>query len=292
MSSITTEEFQANREMDQIVSSMGDLPSSPAVVNTVMSMTSDFNADVQSLTKALSTDQSITAKILKLSNSSFYGRASSVSTLDEAIMILGFFSLRSIVVATATHAMFNSDDSESPECKLWEHSLATAMCARSLAKKVKHPQAEEAFIAGLMHDLGKLIFLQKMQGEYLTTLSSGAKSGMNALESERDQFGFDHAQLGRVLMSKWSFPDKLVEAVQYHHEPRVDCAAPQPATLDCIINLADAMTKKMGIAFGEEPAENIGALPAAVRLGVDTETLEKMCLELKESFLIEKPNFN
>jgi putative nucleotidyltransferase with HDIG domain len=292
MATITTEEFQANREMDQIVSSMGELPSSPAVVNQVMSMTSDFNADVQSLSKALSADQSIAAKVLKLSNSSFYGRASSVSTLDEAIMILGFFSLRSLVVATATHAMFDSKNSESAESKLWEHSLATAMCARSLAKRIKHPYSEEAFIAGLMHDLGKLIFLQKMPGEYQATLNPASGFGEASLRHEREQFGFDHAQLGRVLMTKWSFPARLTDAVQYHHQPRLNSSSPSEATLDCIIHLADSMTRNMGVAFNEAPVEDLGALESARCLGLDAVALDEMCLELKDSFANEKSNFN
>lgn len=292
MTVITTEEFQANREMDKIVSSMGELPSSPAVVNQVMSMTSDFNADVQTLSRALSADQSITAKVLKLSNSSFYGRASSVSTLDEAIMILGFFSLRSLVVATATHDMFDSSNPNSPENKLWEHSLATAMCARSLAKRIKHPHSEEAFIAGLMHDLGKLIFLQKMPGEYQSVTESISGFEESCLQSERDHFGFDHAQLGRVLMTKWSFPARLVDAVQHHHQPQMGGSTPTEVSLDCIVHLADAMTRNMGVAFGEEPIADLGALPSAQKLGLDTETLERMSAELKESFANEKSNFS
>ena len=121
--------------LDRIIETIGELPTSPTVVASVMGMTKDLNTDVTKLSRVLSSDQSLTAKVLRLSNSPFYGRMRGVATLDEAIMILGFFTIRSLVVASSAYSMFNLGGQGGLEYRLWNHSLAAAMCARLTARR-------------------------------------------------------------------------------------------------------------------------------------------------------------
>ncbi len=292
MQSVSQSEIIANRQMDQIVNSLGELPASPAVINLVLGMTSDFNTDIKGLSKALSADQTLTAKILKLSNSSFYSRAQGVATLEEAVMILGFFTLRSLVIATATHGLFGNDRPDSPEHKLWEHSLATGMASRVIAQEINRAKVEEAFISGLMHDIGKLIFLQKMPEAYNEIIEKVENGRITFKDAETESFGFTHAALGSILMIKWSFPQELIDAVADHHKPEKFTAISGCSTLAPIINLADAMAKSIGVDFGQKAPESLSELESAKQLGLDGTAIETILNELLEAYEQEKGLFS
>ena len=136
--------------VQRIVDTIGELPASPAVVGAVMNLTSDLNSTITDITRVLSADQSLTAKVLRLSNSSFYGRAKEVGTLAEAIIILGFFTVRSLVVASSAHSMYcrcNGMDRCNAE-RLWQHSLSTGIAARCLIGTSIPEAAEEAEALG------------------------------------------------------------------------------------------------------------------------------------------------
>ncbi|MCH9030833.1 MAG: HDOD domain-containing protein [candidate division Zixibacteria bacterium] len=281
----------SNRTMDKIMSVIGDLPSSPGVVSLVMGMTSDLNTDIRALSRALSADQSMTVKVLRLSNSPFYGRSRGVTTLEEAIMILGFFTLRSLVVATSTHALFKNEDPTGYEEKLWEHSLSTAMAARIISSHTHSNVIEKAFICGLMHDLGKLIFLQKMPDEYQKLVSRVESEGKTFMELEDEVFGFNHAELGQAILENWSFPDEFCVAIRDHHNPEPISAEKPAAPISLIVNLANVLAKEIGVGFSETKSCDIADLPAAKFLGLDTETLQKMTKKLKTAFDEEKRRF-
>ncbi len=291
MQSVSQSEITANRQMDQIINSLGELPSSPAVINLVLKMTSDFNSDIKALSKALSADQTLTAKILKLSNSSFYGRAQGVATLEEAVMILGFFTLRSLVIATSTHALFKDDIPNSPERQLWVHSLATGIASRIIAQKTPGANVEEAFIGGLMHDIGKLIFLQKMPEMYLEIVNKVESGSSTFSETELESFGFTHSSLGSILMIKWSFPQELIDGVADHHKPEKSCSIESDSSLAAIINLANAMAKSIGADFGQAPPESLTELQSAKFLEIDDEAIVAILAELQDSFEEEKSIF-
>lgn len=122
MKTVTT----SNSTLEKIIGTIGDLPASPAVVSVVMGLTSNLDSNVDEISKVLCSDQSLTAKVLMLSNSSFYGRSKEVVSLDEAIPILGFFSVRSMVIATSAQTMYSSGEKDNPREWLWRHSLSTA----------------------------------------------------------------------------------------------------------------------------------------------------------------------
>ncbi len=286
-----TEDVQRKNSLELILSSIGDLPSSPAVVSLVMGMTSDLNTDVREISKALSSDPAMAARALKLSNSPFYGRPTDISSVEEAVLVLGFFTVRSLVVATATYDLFKTNDKESPASAIWEHSLASAIAARHIAREVSHPHIEECFLAGLMHDIGKLILLQKFPEQY-QSVSVAPDSGGASLAQERESFGFGHDELGAALLSSWSFPELLVCAIADHHHrlvPEEGAATP----ISIVVNLASAIADEIGARFGSEPIESFTAanLWSAQALSIDDDKLASIRELLAENFQQERSLF-
>lgn len=292
-----TTKRQSNPEetlaLKAIINSLGELPSSPAVVGMVMGMTSDLNTDVKKLSRALSADQAIAAKTLKLSNSPLYGRPGGVGSVEEATLVLGFFTVRSLVVATATYSMFHTDDPNSPEARLWEHSLASAIAARLVARKIHHPQFEECYLAGLLHDVGKLILMQRFPEEYREILEAAAKGASEMIDLESQEFGFNHTQLGAALLSEWSFPEQMSDAVADHHL-RVESPAGGPAPISNVVRLANDLAASIGAGFGaQEDSEPLSSESwIAQALGLSDEALVELTDELKQNFQEEKGLFH
>lgn len=272
--------------LNKIIATIGELPASPAIVSSVMGLASDLNTDVDEISKVLSADQSLSAKVLKLSNSSYYGRSKGVSSLQEAILVLGFFTVRSMVMATSAHAMYRKSGDGDHEIKLWHHSLSTAMAARQIARHIKHSQKEEIFIAALMHDIGKLVLLQQLHEQYLAVIETVESEGSSFLKEESGQLGLTHCEVAAVLLDKWSFPTELSEAVCTHHNP-LSAEDGKPVPMAQVINLGNQMAKKLDVGFADEKVENLAELDSARLMALDEETLNEIFEEFREHYQAE-----
>ncbi len=288
----TNKDQESSQKVSQILSALGDLPASPSVVSLVIGMTSDLNTDVSQLSQALSADQSLTAKALKLSNSPLYGRPRGVTSIDEAIMVLGFFTLRSLVIATATHAMFKDSGKGSLVESLWEHSLATGIASRLIAQKLGHPCVEESYLAGLMHDIGKLILAQKFPEEYAALVSRHKREDVELVELEQIQFGFSHTDLGEALLEKWDFPTDLIYAVARHHEPDNEAELNSVASIPLIVNLANGIAKCIGAGFKGLSAESLTEFESLKALKLSDEDLAAIIEGMAENFQEERKRFS
>lgn len=288
----------ANSAAERIISTIGELPASPAIVSAVMGLTSSVETDISKLVKVLSADQALTAKVLKLSNSSFYGRSKGVSTLKEAILILGFYTLRSLVIASSTHSLYKRKDSNSLEQALWEHSLATAISCKEVAREIHHNNIEEAFIAGLMHDLGKLILSQKMPAEYDAIVEEVRSSQRSFLEVEMEILGFNHVDVAKALFDKWNFPTFLSSAIYYHHRPDskpVSSGAsrsPAEIPLAYIVNFCDQVARHVDCGFDDAMIEDLATMPLALKVGLKQEKIDSMLERLAETCHSEKHVFD
>lgn len=282
--------LESNLALDKIISTIGDLPATPVIIASLMNLTSDINTDIEKITKNLISDQSLTARVLKLANSSFYGRAKAVATLKEAIVLLGFNTLRSLVLATSTHRLYQNGENDEVQDKLWEHSLATAIASRMLAEKSGCGHAEEAFIAGLLHDIGKLVLTQKLPEEYGKVIQRVEKNQLKFIDVEDEQFGFNHTDVAFLLLHKWSFPAEIVNSVYEHHAPKKN-EDDKGISLAYFLNLGSMMAKKLGVGFNDFHYEDLFLLPAATILNFDEESLEEMQVSLEEKFKEEKEIF-
>ena len=277
---------EPNRAVERIASTIGELPSSPAIVSAVMGLTSNLDADPGEISRVMATDQSLTAKVLKLSNSSFYGRSKQVCSLQEAILILGFYTVRSIVVATSTRSMFEDQGAGSPQGKLWCHSLASAIAARQLAARVGHPNKDEIFIAALLHDIGKLVLMKNLEEQYALLIENVEETHDEFNRLEQEQFGFNHAEVAAVLLEKWCFPTNLCEAVSQHHDlPEYSGEGPVP--IAHMINLGNRLAKCIEVGFEDKHDEDLTSNEAARALNLTAEDIEELIQQIREFYAAE-----
>jgi putative nucleotidyltransferase with HDIG domain len=272
--------------LERIISAVGELPASPAIVSSVMGLTSNLDSPVVDISKVLSADQSLAAKVLKLSNSPFYGRSKAVKTLEEAILLLGFYEVRSLVMATSAHNMYNQDDTGDMASKLWRHSLSTAVTARQIAAKIKFPNKDELFIAALLHDIGKLVLLQQIPGRYRDIVTHIEQNSLSFYEIENWELNFTHCDVADILLEQWSFPQSLRQAIFDHHSlPPIEEGVRPP--MSYVIHLANNLAKELGHGFNDKRLENIEDLESAHLLGLDKETLSEILIVSEEHFNIE-----
>ena len=287
-----------NSTVNRIISTMGEMPASPAIMSAVMGLTSNLDTGVEQLEKVLSADQTLTAKVLKLSNSSFYGRPKGVSTLKEAILILGFHTLRSLVIASSTHSLYKKKNENKIEQKLWEHSLATAIACKMVARKIHHSQIEETFIAGLMHDLGKLILSQKLTDVYFDVYKEVERNKARFIDVEKERLDFCHTDVAQVLLTQWNYPPSLTRAIYNHHTPEND--SEEEATkkniknipIAYIVHFCNQLAKYIGCDFNDHREEDLSILPLAQIAGFQCEEIDELIENLKEVYQSEKHLFD
>lgn len=271
--------------LDKVIDTIGELPASPAIVSSVMGLTANLDANVDQISKALASDQALTAKVLRLSNSSFYGRSKEVNSLTEAIMILGFFTVRSIVIATSTHRLYNCNDSNAPQSKLWRHTLATAVAARQIATHLRRPEKDEVFIAALLHDIGKLVMMQRVAEPFANVIERVEESHSSFLSVENEILGFNHCDVGIVLLQKWQFPDSLTQAIYRHHNlPGPD---EDNAFMAYLINLGNCLAKNLEVGFSDNRIEQLSETTPARHLGLDQDTIDEIATKVAEHYQTE-----
>ncbi|MCP4631679.1 MAG: HDOD domain-containing protein, partial [candidate division Zixibacteria bacterium] len=184
----------------------------------------------------------------------------------DAIIILGFHTIRSLVLASSVRGIFKSQKGNNIEGILWEHSLATAISCRMVAERLKHPGRDEAFLCGILHDIGKLILFRKFPDKYMEIFEKAPDSLMEFHELEQDMLGFDHMEVGEALLNKWNFPNEFVTAVVDHHR-WIDKEEGKPLPLSWIVNYSNLCSGIIGSNIGNPARCETQWLEAVDRLG-------------------------
>lgn len=203
------------------MSKLTDIGSLPEITTKVVAVVEDPKATAHQLHEIIKNDPALAAKILKVVNSAFYGLPSQIASLDRAIAMLGLNSVKNIALAASLSRFFNVETKAnrfSPR-DLWTHCVAVGVCAKLLANIARLGQADEAFVAGLMHDVGLLAELQLFPEQVNTIADKCAKSQQDFCAVEREIIGADHQAFGMALTTKWKFPPGLRNAIGYHHNP-------------------------------------------------------------------------
>jgi putative nucleotidyltransferase with HDIG domain len=228
-------------ELERILSSVSRLRPLPGNVTRILRAMEDSKASAGLIADMLSLDQALTAYVLRVANSAHLGYATSCSSLTDAVMRLGFRQIRALVLSTVAAGplarrlsgyRLGSGD-------LWQHSIATASIARWLAQAVRYPAAEEAYVAGLLHDMGKLLLDQFVMTDYNKIVEIMWKRKLHLWQVEEQLFGIDHAGVGGLMSSQWGFPVILVDAIRCHHSPSMANASQK---LAAIVNVANAFS--------------------------------------------------
>lgn len=200
----------------QTIASIRSMPGLPAVLTQVMETVQDPEASALDLSQFIASDQTLAAAMLRVVNSAYYGFYREVSSVTTAIVILGFREVRNLVLAVTA---YNTLSSSRVARGLWRHSLEVAIGAQRTARLMSAPPAAGPFVAGLLHDVGKVV-MQDLYAEAYRSVVQQSRDRSGALrDAERDVFRLDHAEAGAILAEHWNLPEPVVEAIRYHHEP-------------------------------------------------------------------------
>jgi HD-like signal output (HDOD) protein len=203
----------ATRSLDEQPLAIG------AVARSVIRMTSDSEVSIRELARAISSDPGLSGKIIKTANSAFYAGPSIVTSIPGAIAKLGITATRSAAIAASVQALYRGGGHEGLEHALWRHSLAAAIAARIVIQHTGSSLAEEAFLCALLHDIAKLVLLQRFPDKYKPILKRTLENDEASLEIELTAMGFTHADLGAMILERWAFGPASIRAVRFHHDP-------------------------------------------------------------------------
>jgi putative nucleotidyltransferase with HDIG domain len=277
------------RELKQFV---GDLPTLPVVFQELFSRMQDPDAQVSELAEVIARDQALTAKILKLVNSAFYGRPSQVSTIGRAVIILGFQAVRSAALAVSVFERFKGLESAAGNFRLedfWRHSVAVSCLAKQLAMVLNRCEPEDAYVAGLLHDTGKLVMLQHFPEDVDDLIRAAGEQQLAWRDCEELLFPINHAAIGRALFRAWDFPAAVIEAVACHHRPE---AASRHAELTALVHLADYLATHLEAPGPGTVAPRVHSHDAARLVGLTpdaaSQVVERASEELEEALEILK----
>lgn len=210
----------------QLVTGMHQIPSQPTLYADIRKEAESKTASIRAIGAIISKDMGMTAKILQLVNSAYFGLRGSVSTAEQAVNLLGLDTVQALVLTVHVFSQFSSIHGSGFNIdRLWEASMETGALARAIAKAEQVPalMIEQAYTAGLLHDVGRLVFAANAQARYEATLKTAHDKGLPMWEVECLEFGASHADVGAYLLGLWGLSDPIVEAVAFHHRP-ADCA--------------------------------------------------------------------
>jgi putative nucleotidyltransferase with HDIG domain len=262
-----------------VVKSVRDLPSLPVIVIEVLNSFEQPDASLGLLAGKVAQDQALSAKVLRLSNSSFYGLSRKVTTIQQAITVLGFDSVRTLIAAAAVTDRFSGMGYGSFDFRaFWRHAIATALCAKALARVLGLNQ-DYAFVSGLLHDIGKLVLVTGFPAEYEAATAYRTEHDCYMLEAEHAVLGVDHAQVGRALAEHWKFPVPMQKALADHHAPDGD----DPG-ISHLVHIADAIVHALDMSQHEDDLVPVVHQAAWHRLDVDADVFNAVCRDTELKF--------
>jgi putative nucleotidyltransferase with HDIG domain len=208
-------------KIKKITESIISLPTLPTVVSKMIQLVDNPKTSASSLARLIYTDQALTARILKLANSAYYGFPREISTVNMAIVVLGFNTVKEMGLSLSVFEFFKDGNSDTvfDIPRFWEHSIGCGSASRMLARRLNYHLSGEAFVAGLLHDIGKIILRQYLPKEFLSIIGAVSQKKADLDEAEMAIVGVSHAQIGSWLAEKWNLPRIIVDAIAFHHSP-------------------------------------------------------------------------
>lgn len=253
---------------------LGNLPTMPVAAQAVVDSFGDPDLGVDELAEKISLDEGMSARVLRISNSSFYGLSRRVASIHDAVVVLGFSSVRSLAMAVGLLHLFpQAGKGQFEHQAFWQHSLQVAAAARGLAGCCRL-EAETAFTAGLLYDVGQMVLDTCLHQEFDVVLKRYHEEAGDLYALEQEMLGFDHAQVGAEVARRWNFPPVIQQVIQSHHIARMGVDEP----LVCVVHLADLLVREMGAGASDD--DMLARLPLALCPVAEPE--EKIRIRLPE----------
>ena len=270
---------------------LGELPPSPLVVPKLHELLHEPDTSIRELVTTLSLDPVVSMRVLKLANSVYYDQQRQVTTVERAIIVVGQNTLRNMALelclrnAKQTYGLL--------ERRLWENSIASAVACRLIAQVVGGYEPEEAYLAGLLHHVGKTVMINRDKALYqeVQRIVDAGEGELN--DVERGLFAYSHGEVGAALLDHWNFPEQLILATHHHHDYEgLADDDPELYTLCSIINLAGGFCRYYGIGYPHLDEEiDLAFLPGALALGLNPIKIDELLPQFKEAFSRERGLF-
>ncbi|MDO9270406.1 MAG: HDOD domain-containing protein [Methylobacter sp.] len=277
-----------NSKNEKLIVLVEKMPAFPKSVQQIVQLTSDINASAKDIVRVIECDPIMTVKILKAINSSFYGLPQKITSVQRAVVHIGLNTIKNIALGVAAMGMLSANNKANfNTSNFLLHSLTTAAISKLLAERIglSSTECSDCFVAGLLHDFGKVVFAEFMPDEFKLALEKSQEQQLPLHQTELEFIGLNHSQAGKILAEKWELSDPLIDAIAHHH----DIDHSQNVLRDCVF-AANQISKHMQFGNGGNPL--IEAFPESIviRFGAN---LSAMCDDLGdlESIKIEAQSF-
>lgn len=249
-------------QLKAITKRIQSLPSLPQVVQKLTTMVESPDVTAKEMGRLISSDQVLSAKVLKLVNSPFYGFPGRISSISHAIILLGFNVIKGVVLSASVFDLM-----ERSMVGLWEHSLGTAIVSGTISRTLKMSEPEEISTAALLHDIGKVLIRVSLSGDYDRIDSLVRGTGCSFREAELEVLGVDHAEIGSWLSEEWSLPERLSIPISFHHDP---VSAVKLKERVAVVHIADSIVRAYGVGNAGDQWVSLVSPEAWEFIGMDT----------------------
>lgn len=268
----------------RVLKRVNDIPSLPQFVIDTLKKLDDPKSSAQDVADKLSRDEGLVLRILRLANSAYYGLPRRITGVSEAISLVGFKTVKSIVLAASVYKFMDGSFTgyALDRGELWKHSLSVAFASRYLAKKIKGLDDEEAYVAGMVHDIGKIVLNDYVRFGYGIIAKLVEDDQVPFMDAERQVLGFDHAQVGGLIMEQWNLPETYMLAARYHHSPwELPEESKAHQVFVDVIHVANILCLMLGVGLGADGLQYKIHPESLERLGIaDVEVLMSDLVDL------------
>lgn len=273
------------KTMEDILECVGSLPPLPGTALKLINVIGDPTSTVDDLVEVVKYDQVVTGQVLKLCNSAFFGLSRKITSLNDAMLCLGTVKVLQMVMSVHTNSLLSKEQSGyglDPGV-LWKHSVAVALASSLFAQRVKLPNVNLVFTAGLLHDIGKVVLNEHVGEKFAEIVQRVNDDQVSFTEAEIEVLGYSHEQIGGMIAENWKLPDTIVRCVRYHHSPG-ELDPPDP--LVDVVYLANCICLLLGVGLGSDGLNHRADHDVMERHGLHEQDLEligaQMLTDLKQ----------
>lgn len=273
-------------EANELIKKIKDLPTISTVAMQINEEIKKESLTSRSLAKLINQDPSLTAKLLKLANSAYYGLMRQVTTMEKAVTVLGLNTVQSLALAISVYKLFRNKSPAFDYEGLWLHSLGCAVAAKNLMLAATPRLAEQAFVCGVIHDVGKIAMAVKLPEEMVAMLTMMEEKQVSQAEAEKEVFGFTHQKIGARMAFAWNFPEHFVFAVKSHHNsfPLKPHDDEDTTLLAEAVLVANKISRSLGFGKSTNPGKEKISPAELETFGISAKNLPGIVRQIKDDY--------